>query len=68
MTELRFETMKVRGTDLGEESCVPDLLGEHILQNHLERFIWMKMMRSLRDMDAEKCLCHIDSTMVIRVS
>ncbi len=35
-SELRFESMKIRGTDLGEESCVPDLLGEHILQNHLE--------------------------------
>lgn len=36
MSELRFESKKIRGTDLGEEGCVPDLLGEHILQNHLE--------------------------------
>lgn len=35
MSELRFETMKIRGADLGPESCVPDLLGENILQNHL---------------------------------
>lgn len=35
-SELRFENMKIRGAKLGEESCVPDLLGEHILQNHLE--------------------------------
>lgn len=35
-SELRFERMKIRGAELGEESCVPDLLGEHILQNHLE--------------------------------
>lgn len=36
MTELRFEKMNILGADLGEESCVPDLLGEHILQNELE--------------------------------
>lgn len=36
MPKLRFESMKIRGADLGAESCVPDLLGEHILQNHLE--------------------------------
>lgn len=36
MSQLRFESMKIRGADLGGESCVPDLLGEHILQNHLE--------------------------------
>lgn len=34
--ELRFEAMKIQGADLGKESSVPDLLGEHILQNHLE--------------------------------
>ncbi len=34
--ELRFETMKIRGADLGAQSCVPDLLGESILQNKLE--------------------------------
>lgn len=39
MTELRFESMKIRGADLGEESSVPDLLGEHILQNHLEFYL-----------------------------
>lgn len=36
MPELRFENMKIQGAELGEESCVPDLLGEHILQNHLK--------------------------------
>lgn len=36
MSKLRFENMKIRKADLGAESCVPDLLGEHILQNHLE--------------------------------
>lgn len=36
MSELRFENKKIRGADLGPEACVPDLLGEHILQNHLE--------------------------------
>lgn len=36
MSELRFEFMKIRGSDLGAEACVPDLLGEHILQNNLE--------------------------------
>lgn len=34
--ELRFEEMKIQGADLGPQCCVPDLLGEHILQNHLE--------------------------------
>lgn len=34
--ELRFETMKIQGADLGPQSDAPDLLGEHILQNHLE--------------------------------
>lgn len=34
--ELRLETMKIRAADLGKESCVPDLLGEDILQNHWE--------------------------------
>lgn len=34
--ELRFENRKIQGADLGPEACVPDLLGEHILQNHLE--------------------------------
>lgn len=36
MLELRFETKQILAADLGEEACVPDLLGEHILQNHLE--------------------------------
>lgn len=36
MSELRFECIRMQGADLGPESCVPDLLGEHILQNHLE--------------------------------
>lgn len=36
MSELRFETIKIQGADLGPQSSVPDLLGEHILQNHLE--------------------------------
>ena len=33
MSELRFESMKIRGADLGPQACVPDLIGEHILQN-----------------------------------
>lgn len=36
MSEFRFENKKIQKADLGAESCVPDLLGEHILQNHLE--------------------------------
>lgn len=36
MQELRFGTKIIQAADLGEEGCVPDLLGEHILQNHLE--------------------------------
>lgn len=36
MSELRFQCIRMQGADLGPESCVPDLLGEHILQNHLE--------------------------------
>lgn len=28
VSELRFETKKIRMADLGKESCVPDLLGE----------------------------------------
>lgn len=36
MSELRFENRKIRGADLGPEACVPDLLEESILQNHLE--------------------------------
>ena len=35
MPQLRFETKVIRGSDLGGESCVPDLLGESILQNRL---------------------------------
>ena len=31
--ELRFETKKMQSSDLGPQSCVPDLIGEHILQN-----------------------------------
>lgn len=34
--ELRFETERMRGADLGEPCSVPDVLGEHILQNDLE--------------------------------
>lgn len=34
--ELRFENNKMRAADLGQEACVPDLLGELILQNNLE--------------------------------
>ena len=31
--ELRFETKKMMSSDLGPQACVPDLIGEHILQN-----------------------------------
>lgn len=34
--ELRFETKKMRAAQLGEESCIPDLLGEMMLQNNLK--------------------------------
>lgn len=34
--ELRFETKVIRAADLGEQSSIPDLLGEQILQNQLE--------------------------------
>lgn len=36
VSELRFETKKIRMADLGKESCVPDLLGELTMQNQLE--------------------------------
>lgn len=36
LPELRFEKMKIRAACLGKPSSVPDLLGEVILQNHLE--------------------------------
>lgn len=35
-TELRFEAMNIRAAEKGSECSVPDLLGELILQNHLE--------------------------------
>ncbi len=35
-SDLRFETQKIRVADLGQESCVPDLLGELTMQNYLE--------------------------------
>lgn len=34
--ELRFEKKKMRVADKGSQCCLPDLLGELILQNHLE--------------------------------
>lgn len=34
-SELRFEKRKIRTAHLGEESCLPDLLGEVVLQNNL---------------------------------
>ena len=34
--ELKFETKKIRTAHLGEENCLPDLLGETILQNDLK--------------------------------
>lgn len=34
--ELRFEAKKMRAAELGAQSCVPDLLGELVLQNQLE--------------------------------
>lgn len=34
--ELRFEQKKMRAANLGNQSSVPDLLGELVLQNHLE--------------------------------
>lgn len=36
MSELRFETKKIRMADLGKESCLPDLLGELTMQDSLE--------------------------------
>ena len=30
MSELRLEKIKIIGAELGEETCVPDHLGEHI--------------------------------------
>ena len=35
-SELRFETKKIRIADLGQESCVPDLLDGLTMQNSLE--------------------------------
>ena len=49
MSELRFEWKNMLAADLGEESCVPDLLGERILQNSLSS-IWMKQMKFMKDM------------------
>ena len=39
MSELRFERKNMLAADLGEESCVPDLLGERILQNSLKFYL-----------------------------
>ena len=39
MSELRFEWKNMLAADLGEESCVPDLLGEQILQNSLKFYL-----------------------------
>ena len=39
MSELRFEMKNMLAADLGEESCVPDLLGERILQNSLKFYL-----------------------------
>lgn len=39
MSELRFELKNMLAADLGEESCVPDLLGERILQNSLKFYL-----------------------------
>ena len=39
MSELRFEWKNMLAADLGEESCVPDLLGERILQNSLKFYL-----------------------------
>lgn len=33
---LKFESKKIRASELGEESSVPDLLGEIVLQNNVE--------------------------------
>ncbi len=34
--ELKFETKRIMGADLGSQCSVPDVMGEHILQNDLE--------------------------------
>lgn len=60
MSELRFEKIKIIGAELGEESCVPDLLGEHILQNSL-KFRLMRKTRSMRDTEGEKMLLSISA-------
>ena len=39
MSELRFEWKNMLAADLGEESSVPDLLGERILQNSLKFYL-----------------------------
>lgn len=39
MSELRVEYKNMQAADLGEESCVPDLLGERILQNSLTFYL-----------------------------
>lgn len=39
MSELRFEMKNMLAADLGEEACVPDLLGERILQNSLKFYL-----------------------------
>ena len=39
MSELRFEWKNMLAADLREESCVPDLLGERILQNSLKFYL-----------------------------
>lgn len=36
MVELKYESMSIPTADLGGEACIPDLLGEFILQNHLQ--------------------------------
>lgn len=39
MSELRFVMKTMLAADLGEEACVPDLLGERILQNSLKFYL-----------------------------
>lgn len=38
-SELRFETKKIRWNVLGEETCVPDLVGQSIFQNNLNFYL-----------------------------
>lgn len=61
---LTFGEMKLRAAELGQQSSVPDLLGEMILQNNL-KFELGERMKFLRHMEEKPLYIHTDSRMDI---